>query len=125
MNKSNNAYKTIGEVVKILKLESNKKDNLAAHTIRFWEKEFKQLKPKILNGNRRYYDEKSIRILKRVHFLLKERHNYKLHCNSMCGQYFHLCRLDKCCYCFAYYTRRSHQNFEHGRMLQKKKQLKK
>ena len=40
MNKSNKAYKTIGEVVKILKLESNKKDNLAAHTIRFWEKQF-------------------------------------------------------------------------------------
>ena len=72
MNKLNNAYKTIGEVVKILQLESNKKDNLAAHTIRFWEKQFKQLKPKILNGNRRYYDEKSIKILKEIYFLLKE-----------------------------------------------------
>ena len=72
MNKSNKAYKTIGEVVKILKLESNKKDNLAAHTIRFWEKQFKQLKPKILNGNRRYYDEKNIILLKKIHFLLKE-----------------------------------------------------
>ena len=38
--------------------------------ISFWEKEFKQIKPKILNGNRRYYDEKK-KNLKKVHFLLK------------------------------------------------------
>ena len=72
MIKSNNAYKTIGEVVKILSLESKKNRSLATHTIRFWEKEFKQIKPKILNGNRRYYDEKSIKVLKKIHFLLKE-----------------------------------------------------
>ena len=44
-----------------------------AHTIRFWEKKFKQIKPKVLKGNRRYYDIKSIELLKKVHFLLKER----------------------------------------------------
>jgi len=72
MNKSANAYKTIGEVTKILGLRSKKDNSLSTHTIRFWEKEFKQIRPKILNGNRRYYDEKSIKILKKVHFLLKE-----------------------------------------------------
>ena len=72
MNKSENAYKTIGEVAKILKLKSNKKGIMATHTIRFWEKQFKQIKPKILNGNRRYYDEKNIKLLKKVQFLLKE-----------------------------------------------------
>ena len=73
MNKSNDAYKTIGEVTKILGLKSrNKNKPLPTHTIRFWEKEFKQIKPKILNGNRRYYDQKNIEILKKVHFLLKE-----------------------------------------------------
>ena len=72
MNKSANAYKTIGEVTKILGLRSKKDNSLATHTIRFWEKEFKQIKPKILSGNRRYYDEKCIKILKKVHFLLKE-----------------------------------------------------
>jgi len=71
MNKSVEAYKTIGEVVKLLGLKSKKGQSLATHTIRFWEKEFKQIKPKILNGNRRYYDNKNIEILKKVHFLLK------------------------------------------------------
>ena len=71
-NKSINAYKTIGEVVKILGLKSKKGQSLPTHTIRYWEKEFKQIKPKILNGNRRYYDEKNIRLLEKVYFLLKE-----------------------------------------------------
>ena len=72
MLKHDNAYKTIGEVVKILDLKSKKKDSSPTHTIRFWEKKFKQIKPKILNGNRRYYDEKNIKLLKKIHFLLKE-----------------------------------------------------
>tara|TARA_B100001057_G_scaffold494088_1_gene589929 strand:+ start:1481 stop:1855 length:375 start_codon:yes stop_codon:yes gene_type:complete len=70
--KTENAYKTIGEVVKILGLKSTKGQAIPTHTIRYWEKEFKQIKPKILNGNRRYYDEKNINLLKKVHFLLKE-----------------------------------------------------
>ena len=72
MNKSEDAYKTIGEVVKILKLKSRNKNVSPTHTIRYWEKEFKQIRPKILNGNRRYYDKKNIELLKKVHFLLKE-----------------------------------------------------
>ena len=71
-NKDQGAYKTIGEVVEILGLKSKKSQSLATHTIRYWEKEFKQIKPKILNGNRRYYDEKNIKLLKKVQFLLKE-----------------------------------------------------
>ena len=72
MNKSDLAYKTIGEVVKILKLKPNKNGALPTHTIRFWEKQFKQIKPKILNSNRRYYDEHNINLLKKVKFLLKD-----------------------------------------------------
>ena len=72
MDKTDSAYKTIGEVVKILKLKSNKKGILPTHTIRFWEKQFKQIKPKILNANRRYYDENTINLLKKVKFLLKD-----------------------------------------------------
>ena len=72
MNKKFDSYKTIGEVVKILGLKSKKGQSFPTHTIRFWEKEFKQIKPKIFNGNRRYYDEKNIVLLKKVHFLLKE-----------------------------------------------------
>ena len=72
MSKSEDAYKTIGEVVKILKIKSRNKNVSPTHTIRYWEKEFKQIKPKILNGNRSYYDKKNIELLKKVHFLLKE-----------------------------------------------------
>ena len=72
MNKTLNSYKTIGEVVKILGLKSKKGESLPTHTIRFWEKEFKQIKPKIFNGNRRYYDKKNIDLLKKIHFLLRE-----------------------------------------------------
>jgi len=72
MNKFENAYKSIGEVAKLLNLVNKKNGNLNTHTIRFWEKEFKQIKPKIFSGNRRYYDENSILLLKKIHFLLKE-----------------------------------------------------
>jgi DNA-binding transcriptional MerR regulator len=72
MDKSESAYKTIGEVAKILKLQVNKKGILPTHIIRFWETQFKQIKPKILNSNRTYYDEKTINLLKKVKFLLKD-----------------------------------------------------
>ena len=72
MDKSDSAYKTIGEVAKILNLKSNKKGELPTHIIRFWETQFKQIKPKILNSNRRYYDENCINLLKKVKFLLKK-----------------------------------------------------
>tara|TARA_B100000035_G_C20622900_1_gene388913 strand:+ start:164 stop:535 length:372 start_codon:yes stop_codon:yes gene_type:complete len=72
MDKHPNAYKSIGEVSKILGNYFKKKRAIPTHTIRFWEKEFKQIKPKILNGNRRYYDIKNIKLLKKVYFLLKE-----------------------------------------------------
>ena len=72
MDKSDKAYKTIGEVAKILKFKTNDKGILPTYIIRFWETQFKQIKPKILNSNRRYYDEKTINLLKKVKFLLKD-----------------------------------------------------
>ena len=66
-------YKTIGEVAKILNLINKKNGLPSTHTIRFWEKEFKQIKPKIFTGNRRYYDENSINVLKKIKFLLKDK----------------------------------------------------
>ena len=71
-DKTNNSYKTISEVVKILGLKSKRAKSIPTHTIRYWEKEFKQIKPKIFNGNRRYYDQKNIIIIEKIHFLLKE-----------------------------------------------------
>ena len=70
--KSDNAYKTIGEVVKILDLKGKSSQRIPTHTIRFWEKEFKQIKPKVLAGNRRYYDKTNIDLLKKIKFLLKD-----------------------------------------------------
>ena len=72
MNKTDSTYKSIGEVAKILNLINKKNGNLSTHTIRFWEKEFKNVNPLILSGRRRYYDEKSIETLKRIKFLLKD-----------------------------------------------------
>ena len=72
-SKENSKYKTIGEVAKILNLVDKQRGTLSTHTIRFWEKEFKQVKPKIFTGNRRYYDENTINILKKIKFLLKVR----------------------------------------------------
>ena len=71
MNKSDDSYKSIGEVAKILNLVNKKKGSLNTHTIRFWEKEFNNIKPKIFAGKRRYYDNKSIEVLKKIKFLLK------------------------------------------------------
>ena len=72
MSKLQDAYKTIGEVVEILNLKNKTSNKMPTHTIRYWETEFKQIKPKILSGNRRYYDKSSINILKNIKFLLKE-----------------------------------------------------
>jgi|TARA_B110000037_G_scaffold135617_1_gene153656 DNA-binding transcriptional MerR regulator len=72
MDKSDNSYKSIGEVAKILNLKTNKKGVVPTHTIRFWETQFKQIKPKIFNSNRRYYDNNCINLLKKVKFLLKD-----------------------------------------------------
>ena len=72
MDKADQAYRTIGEVAKILNLKVNKKGALSTHIIRFWETQFKQIKPKILNSNRRYYDEKNIDLLRKIKYLLKD-----------------------------------------------------
>ncbi len=72
-DKNHSIYKTIGEVAKILNLINKKNGNLNTHTLRFWEKQFKIIKPKILSGNRRYYDTRTIEILKKIKFLLKDK----------------------------------------------------
>ena len=71
MKKYDGSYKTIGEVARILGLVNKKKGSPNTHTIRFWEKEFKKINPIILTGRRRYYDQKSIEVLKKIKFLLK------------------------------------------------------
>jgi len=71
MKKTSKAYKTIGEVAEILELDiiGGKKNT---HTIRYWESEFQEVKPIIIN-KRRHYDEKNINLLKKIKFLLKDK----------------------------------------------------
>ena len=73
MNEKVKIYKSIGEVAKILNLIDKKTGKFSTHTIRFWEKEFKQIKPHIFSGKRRYYDDNAIKILKKIKYLLKEK----------------------------------------------------
>ena len=68
INKNDEAYKTISEVAELLNLVNTKTGKISTHTLRFWEKEFKQIKPRIFAGNRRYYDTKTIEIIKKLNF---------------------------------------------------------
>ena len=72
-NKSEDAYKTIGQVTKELNLIDKKTGLLQTHTIRYWETQFRQIKPTIRAGKRRYYSEKDFKIIKYIKFLLKDR----------------------------------------------------
>ena len=57
-------YYSIGEIAKAL--------NVNTSLLRFWEKEFKEIKPKMIN-KRRYYSSKQIKIIKMIKFLLKNK----------------------------------------------------
>ena len=72
-NKSEGSYKTIGEITKELGLIDKKTGRLQTHTIRYWETQFKQIKPSIRAGRRRYYSVKILKVIKYIKFLLKER----------------------------------------------------
>ena len=51
----------------------NKKDKKPLnHILRYWEKEFKEIKPKKIN-NRRYYSLKQVETIKLIKFLLKNK----------------------------------------------------
>ena len=72
-SESTTTYKTIGEVTKELGLINKKNGNLQTHTLRYWETQFKQIKPLIRAGNRRYYSRKNLQIIKLIKFLLREK----------------------------------------------------
>ena len=71
--KAETAYKTIGEAAKELDLIDKKTGQLQTYTIRYWETQFKQIKPNIRAGRRRYYSSKNIKIINYIKFLLKEK----------------------------------------------------
>ena len=73
IDNTKSTYKSISEVAEILNLVNPKTGLLNTYTLRFWEKEFKQIKPKVFAGRRRYYDSKTIKILKKIKYLLKDK----------------------------------------------------
>ena len=71
--KNSDSYKTIGEVTKELGLINKKTGSLQTHTLRYWETQFKQIKPSVQAGKRRYYSKKDFKIIKLIKYLLKDR----------------------------------------------------
>ena len=69
-NKLKESYKTISEVVRLLDSDNSSSANSKSHTIRYWETQFKQIKPLKIN-NRRYYNQKNIDTILKVQYLLK------------------------------------------------------
>ena len=61
---------TIGDLSKSLNLIDPKNKKPLNYILRYWEKEFKQIKPKIIN-KRRYYSSNQVKVVKLIHFLLK------------------------------------------------------
>lgn len=57
-------YFAIGEVSELCAVK--------AHVLRYWEQEFPQLKPAKRRGNRRYYQQSDIEMVRRISSLLYE-----------------------------------------------------
>jgi len=73
LEKAPEALKTIGEVARELNLVHTETGKIKTHILRFWEKEFPQIKPKIRAKGRRYYTPENINLLKKIFFLLKDK----------------------------------------------------
>ena len=62
----------ISDLSKQLKLVNSSNGKPLNYILRYWEKEFKQIKPKIIN-NRRYYSSRQVEVIKLIRFLLKDK----------------------------------------------------
>jgi len=63
---------TIGELSRILNLVNRVSKKPSTHILRYWEKEFKQINPRIIN-KRRYYSSDQVEIIKMIKFLSKDK----------------------------------------------------
>lgn len=63
---------TIGELSRNLNLVNRVNKKPSTHILRYWEKEFKQINPRIIN-KRRYYSSDQVEIIKKIKFLLKDK----------------------------------------------------
>ena len=66
-------FLSISDLCKKLNLINKKTGKPANHILRFWEKEFREIKPTLLKGNRRYYDKKQVDKIKFIKYLLKDK----------------------------------------------------
>jgi DNA-binding transcriptional MerR regulator len=57
-------YFSIGEISRLCRLKP--------HVLRYWEQEFPDLSPKKRRGNRRYYQQKEVLLVRRIRHLLYE-----------------------------------------------------
>ena len=57
-------YYSISEVSEML--------GISLSNLRFWEKEFKQLKPRPNSKNTRFYSEEDLKLIKQIQFLVDE-----------------------------------------------------
>ena len=62
----------ISQLSKLLNLVDKNSNKPLNYILRYWEKEFKQINPKIIN-NRRYYSLNQVRIIKKIKYLLKDK----------------------------------------------------
>jgi DNA-binding transcriptional MerR regulator len=62
---TNKRYFTISEAAELC--------GVKPHVLRYWEQEFSQLKPSKRTGNRRYYQQKDILMIRDIRSLLYER----------------------------------------------------
>tara|TARA_Y100000996_G_scaffold386947_1_gene345363 strand:- start:59 stop:418 length:360 start_codon:yes stop_codon:yes gene_type:complete len=62
----------ISQLSTLLNLVSSRSKKPTNYILRYWEKEFKQIKPVFLR-NRRYYSEKQVNIIKLIKYLLKDK----------------------------------------------------
>ena len=75
----------ISELSEILGFINPKTKKPLNHILRYWEKEFKQINPKIIN-RRRFYSKEQVETVKLIKFLLKDKgmtiHGVKIVLNS-------------------------------------------
>ena len=64
---------TISDLAHKLKLLDKKTGKPQTHTLRFWEKKFSQIRPTKLDGGRRLYSIKQVKIIELINYLLKDR----------------------------------------------------
>ena len=69
MIKKSSAYKSISEVAELLNLINNSTGKPNTHTLRYWETQFSQIKPTLIN-KRRYYTKDQIDLIRLIKFLL-------------------------------------------------------